>query len=185
MNKNDIKAILKTALSLFLICAVASGILAFVNTATAPIISENNKKNADAARLKVLPNADSFVLKTADDGTVYYEGTKNSKLSGYVFTTSASGYGGKINVMTGINADGIITGISILEINETPGLGMNAKKDSFANQYNGKSGPFSVIKNSTPKNNEILAITSATITSNAVTNAVNQAKSLFEAVKEG
>lgn len=184
MEKKDIKLILKTAVSLFLICAVATGILAFINSVTKPIITKNNAAAADEARLEVLPAAESFTKKEAD-GKEYYIGKKGNATVGYVFTTSASGYAGAIEVMTGINSDGIITGISILSINETPGLGMNAKKDSFLQQYEGSKGPFTVIKNSYPDDNEILAITSATISSRAVTNAVNEATALYDTVKEG
>ncbi|MBE6716938.1 MAG: RnfABCDGE type electron transport complex subunit G [Ruminococcaceae bacterium] len=185
MENKDIKIIVKTALSLFLICAVATGILAFINSVTDPMIAENNKKAADEARLSVLPSAAEFAENTAENGKTYYIGSANGELSGYVFTTSAAGYGGQIEVMTGIGADGTVTGISILTINETPGLGMNAKKDSFVSQYAGKSGPFDVIKNTSAAENDIVAITSATITSKAVTNAVNEALALYETVKEG
>ncbi|MBR3768766.1 MAG: RnfABCDGE type electron transport complex subunit G [Clostridia bacterium] len=185
MNGKDIKMILKTALSLFLICAVAAGILAYINTVTDPIITSNNEKAADEARLQVLPDADTFSKETAADGSEYYKGSSDGKTVGYVFTTSASGYGGAVEVMTGVDTDGKVTGLSILTINETPGLGMNAKKESFLSQYIGGSGTFSVIKNATPTENEILAITSATITTKAVTNAVNEALSIYEAVKEG
>ena len=97
---------------------------------------------------------------------------------GYVFTTAAKGYGGDVEIMTGVDAEGKITGISILSIEETPGLGMNAKKDSFKDQYKGKSGELAVNKDG----GEIVAITSATITSRAVTSAVNQALALYAAV---
>lgn len=184
MDKKDVKVIIKTAASLFLICAVATGILAFINSVTSPIITENNMAAANSARLEVLPGTGTFEEKTTGE-TTYYIGSDGSKILGYVFTTKASGYGGEIEIMTGINTEGTVTGISILSINETPGLGMNAKKDSFIQQYIGNSGPFTVIKNAVPGENEILAITSATITSNTVTAAVNEAKALFETVKEG
>lgn len=185
MNGKDIKVIIKTAISLFLICAVAAGILAFVNTVTDPIIAENNLKSADKARLQVLPEAYEFTPSTNADGKEYYVGIKDGTVVGYVFTTSASGYGGAVEVMSGISADGTVSGISILTINETPGLGMNAKKESFTLQYNSKTGPFTVVKNSTSAENDILAITSATITSKAVTNAVNEALAIYDTVKEG
>ncbi len=185
MNGKDIKVIVKTAISLFLICAVAAGLLAFINSVTAPIITENNLKSADEARLQVLPDAHEFELKTSEDGKEYYVGIKDGATVGYVFTTSASGYGGVVEVMTGINSEGTVSGISILTINETPGLGMNAKKDSFTSQYKDKTGPFTVVKNGTSAENDILAITSATITSNAVTKAVNEALDIYNAVKEG
>ena len=185
MEKKDIKPIVITAVSLLLICAVSAGILAFVNSVTAPLIAQNSAKTAVEARLEVLPGATDFTAKTDAQGREYFVGTSGDNIVGYVFTTSSAGYGGKIEVMTGVSADGVVTGISILTINETPGLGMNAKKDSFLSQYVGSEGPFTVIKNDKPEENEILAITSATITTNAVTKAVNEAKALFEEVKEG
>ncbi len=186
MEKKDIKLIIKTAVSLFLICAVATGILAFINSVTDPIITANNLKAADEARLKVLPEASSFELLTTEDGQSYYKGSsEDGTAAGFVFTTSAPGYGGAVEIMTGITAEGTVSGISVLTINETPGLGMNAKKDSFLKQYREHTGPFTVVKNKTPDDNEILAITSATITTKAVTNAVNEAKALFDTVKEG
>ena len=172
------RSIIVTALSLFLICAVAAGALAYVNTVTAPTIAANNAAAEDKARGEVLPAAESFEEKTAPDGTVYYEGKSSGTTVGCVFTTSAKGYGGDVAIMTGIDTEGKVTGISILEINETPGLGMNAKKDSFRNQYVGKSGELAVNKDG----GEIVAITSATVTSRAVTKAVNAALALYDSV---
>ena len=59
---------------------------------------------------------------------------------------------------------------------------MNAKKESFISQFTGKSGKLSVVKNKTPGDSEILAITSATVTSKALTNAVNDALTLYTRV---
>ena len=178
MNGKDVKSILFTALSLFLICAVAAGALAYVNSVTAPTIAANNAAAADKARGEVLPAADGFEEKTAPDGTAYYVGKSGADAVGYVFTTAAKGYGGDVEIMTGIDAQGKVTGISILTINETPGLGMNAKKDGFKDQFKGKSGELAVNKDG----GEIVAITSATVTSRAVTKAVNEALALFAAV---
>ena len=178
MNGKDVKSILITALSLFLICAVAAGALAGVNAVTAPTIAANNAAAADKARGEVLPAADSFEERTAPDGAVYYVGVGGGSPVGYVFTTSAKGYGGDVEIMTGVDAEGKVTGISILSIEETPGLGMNAKKDSFKEQYKGKSGELAVNKDG----GEIVAITSATVTSRAVTKAVNEALALYDSV---
>ena len=172
------RSIVVTAVSLFLICAAAAGALAYVNSVTAPTIAANNAAAADKARGEVLPAADAFEEKTAPDGTVYYLGKSGPDAAGYVFTTSAKGYGGDVEIMTGVDAEGKVTGVSILTINETPGLGMNAKKDDFRQQYVGKSGELAVNKDG----GEIVAITSATVTSRAVTKAVNEALALYESV---
>lgn len=106
---------------------------------------------------------------------------KSEELTGYVFTTVSKGYGGDITVMTGVDSDGAVTGIEFLTISETAGLGMNAQKDSFKQQFRGHAGKIGVSKNS-PSENEIQALTGATITSRAVTSAVNEALTLYEEV---
>ena len=181
MNGKDIKVIVKTAVSLFLICAVAAGILALVNNVTAPKIAENSEKSATEARQTVLPDAESFEEFTLSGGETGYKGIKNGKVIGYVFTTTANSYGGELEVMTGFDKNGTITAISILSIDDTPGLGMNAKKESFYGQFSGLSGELAVNKDG----GEIVAITSATITSRAVTKAVNAATALYNEAKEG
>ena len=194
MNKKDMRDIVKTAISLFLICAVAAGLLAavgrldlqllalFAGDLPALQVEEPQGQAENEARKGVLPAAEDFAEKTLDDGTVYYEGTAEGNTVGYVFTVSSAGYGGEIKLTVGINSDGAVTGLTILSINETPGLGMNAKKEAFISQFTGKSGKLSVVKNKTPGDGEILAITSATITSKALTNAVNDALTLYTRV---
>jgi len=83
--------------------------------------------------------------------------------------------------MVGIDTSGKVTGVSILSISETAGLGMNAKNESFINQYIGKSGTIGVSKNGA-SDTEIQALTGATITSKAVTSAVNTALSLYSQI---
>ena len=89
--------------------------------------------------------------------------------------------------MTGISGEGAITGVVILSHEETPGLGANAEKAEFLDQYlqSAPEGGLSVIKYQTPGEGQIEAITGATITSTAVTNAVNQAIEQYYQVKGG
>lgn len=93
---------------------------------------------------------------------------------GYVLTvTSHEGYGGDITFTMGISNDGTLNGISILSISETAGLGMKAEavlKPQFAN----KNVPaFTYTKTGAVNDSQIDAISGATITTNAVTTAVN------------
>lgn len=174
------KQILIPALSLFLICAITTLLLAASNEATKGPIADLAAQTALEAQQTVLPAAASFEDRLASDGTAYSVGLDSSgQPVGYVFTTSASGYGGLIKVMTGLNANGAITGVELLEISETAGLGMNAQKESFRNQFLGLTGSVEVTK-STAGDGEITALTGATITSRAVTNAVNQALALYQ-----
>jgi electron transport complex protein RnfG len=87
-----------------------------------------------------------------------------------------NGFGGAIDMVVGIDNNGAVTGISIIKMSETSGLGTNAAKPSFKDQYIGGTGNFAVNKDG----GEIDALTGATITSRAVTRGVNSA---VEAVK--
>ena len=185
MKKFSFKEVALPAIILFLIAAICTAILAVTNGVTAPKIEENNVKAEIAARQLVFADAATFSdVKTVSDVTYVEALDEENNVIGYVFTTSSKGYGGEIKVMTGIGADGNVTGMKILAIEETAGLGMNAKKDEFTNQYVGGSGSFTVVKSDAGEN-EIQALTGATITSNAVTDAVNSAVDAFRTVTGG
>lgn len=186
MKKFDIKEILVPTISLFLISAIVTLLLAVTNSVTAPKIEQLQIETANKTKAQVLSVATSFSEeKTVDlNGTTYtyYEGYNDSKnIVGYVFTTSAKGYGGDISTMVGVKNDGTVSGVDFLSISETAGLGMNADSDDFKSQFVGKSGVIGVNKN-TSTDTEIQALTGATITSKAVTNTVNIALELFEEV---
>ena len=110
------------------------------------------------------------------DGAVYLVSGNNTY--GYVVTvTSKEGYGGDIQFTVGFDMQGKVTGISMLSIAETAGLGMKAKEQDFLKQYVGKAGGSFVVDkdNGAGLPNEIDAISSATITTRAVTKGVNGA----------
>ena len=187
MKNSTVKEIIIPAISLFLICLVATALLGFTNQITAPKIEQLAIETENNAKKEVLSEAADFSDKmtaTLDETEYsYYEGLDGDKnVIGYVFTTSAKGYGGDIKVMVGVDKSGSVTGVSILEISETAGLGMNAKNESFLKQFLSKNGEISVIKNGTPADNEISALTGATITSKAMAKAVNTALALYEQV---
>ena len=96
-------------------------------------------------------------------------------VAGYVISlTTADGNDGDISLALGIQPDGTVYGISFTELNETPGMGMHAGEPAFMDQFAGKNVTrFELTKNGAVKENEIDAISGATVTSDAVTNAVN------------
>ena len=161
---------------LFIICIVASFLLALTNDVTAPKIAAVNAENEAKSRQVVFEAAASFGEEfTNDDGIKLVPALdKDGATIGYVVVTVEKGYGGDISVMTGVDLEGKVTGVNILTSNETPGFGANAKKDYFRNQFIGKILGIGVTKD-TPAENEIKALTGATITSKAVTKAVNAA----------
>ncbi len=182
--KFDIKEVIRPTVTLFIICLVMTLLLAATNMLTAKKIDEMNKQSEAASRLVVMPGATSF--ENASDAS-YAIGKKGNDVLGYVFTTKTKSYGGDLSVMTGIGKDGKVTGVAILSINDTPGLGLNAQKDSFRDQYK-QTVPekgFEVIKTGGRKDGQIEAMTGATITSKAVTACVNEAIESYEKVKGG
>ena len=96
---------------------------------------------------------------------------------GFVITSlSNDSYGGVVKLSVGLKEDGTITGIEFLEINDTPGLGLKAKEPAFKDQFTGKNAQsLSVTKSGNADDTQINAISGATITSSATTNAVNAA----------
>lgn len=107
-------------------------------------------------------------------------------LYGYVFgVTTKEGYNGEITFYVGITKEGILKGVSLLEIGETPGLGMNAEAVLIPQFRNVNAGSFTVVKTGAQTSSEIDAITGATITSDAITEGVNAACECFVLLQEG
>jgi len=186
---------IKLAGTLLIVCAVAAALLGYTNEITYDRIQEQLVKASDEARKAVLPDADSF--EKLDDSTFsamksngkydlvteIYTAKTGSDVIGYAIKVAPKGYGGAVEVVAGVTVDGTINGIKVGNNNETPGLGKNSATPKFQEQFNGKTwaSPITVIKSGTPKDNEIAALSGATITSRAVANGVSQA---LEAAKE-
>lgn len=178
--KLDAKSVLAPAAILFAICVVVAAALAGTNALTEGRIAQAQAQKAEESRMVVLPGAESF-----EERNGHYAGMDGAgQTLGYVFETESKGYGGTVKVMTGISAQGEITGVVILSHGETPGLGANAEKESFREQFKqpaaNLAGGLSVIKFQAPQEGEIQAMTGATITSTAVTNAVNSAIEMYQ-----
>lgn len=120
-------------------------------------------------------SAQGYGNVTVDDAVEAVDESGN--VIGYVISsTSKDGYGGAISISAGISLDGTVQGIEFLTIAETAGLGMNADTPEFKAQYAGKQvDSFTVTKSGASADNEIDALSGATITTSAVTNAVNAA----------
>lgn len=195
-NKEKKSSIIKDALALFAITLVAAIFLGIIHELTAPIIAERKAKEKaeayqavfkEAAKVDILDATLQEKVKTSKDLlesagltdiTIDEAGIAVSEAGtpiGYVFTiTTAKGYQNSITIAMGYSAKKEITGFEILTINETAGLGMNAREDWFKNQYVGKSAEWlEVTKSGNAAENQIDAISSATITSQAVTGAAN------------
>lgn len=195
------KKIIKNAAILTVITLVAGCLLGFVYDITKEPIAAANEAKKNAAYQVVMADATEFeeIEFDAEEAAAVvssYEkcsidvvavAKANGEAVGYVITTtSGKGYGGDIQISVGIANDGTVTGMEILSIAETAGLGMNADKPEFKAQYADKAvDEFVVTKTGAADEDEIDAISGATITSNAVTNAVNSAVAYFNNVLGG
>jgi len=182
---NEKTEILKVGFILFAITAISALVLAVVNNFTAPVISENNRLAQDAAMRLVLQDAPGFVAVeyTPDAGSCVTE-VFDANGIGTVVKVSPAGYGGKIDMVVGVDNNLKVTGVEIISQSETAGLGSNCTNDSFKAQFIGKTENISVVKNGA-KENEIDAISSATVTSKAVTKGVNDALAAVKSMKGG
>lgn len=172
------KAVLKPALILTLLCLVVTAAVAGVNLLTGDAIAAAEKAAAEASMAALIPNETFTPLAVSDrESAEAYRAQ-----SGFIFVGSANGYGGPVKVMTAVDNAGAVIGVIVLNCDdETPGLGQNAKKAAFTDQFRGKSKPVELTKNG----GEIAAVTSATYTSSAVRDCVNAALRDYQKCKEG
>ena len=192
-NKKNSASIIKDALALCIITLVAAVLLGFVNEMTKDRIAEQEAAAKEAAYREVYPEAFSYskdsLTKVASSAELLKENGFESiviseaglaldasgKPLGYVMTvTTKKGYGGAITMTMGYRLDGAITGIAFVTLNETPGFGMKADEAAFKDQFIGKNAfELVYVKTGATEENEIDAISGATVTTKAVTGAVN------------
>lgn len=210
-KQNPSAEMLKNAGILFAITLLAGIALGFIHELTKEPIAHQQELKVQRACAEVFSQASAFQevnpfeLPTAlgsslligvaaehnaelgaEVGEVYRALSQDGSLIGYVLkVTTKEGYGGNIELMVGITMEGSISGISILSISETPGLGMQAG-DVLVPQFAGRTAEaFVYTKTGAAADNEIDAISGATITTRAVTNAVNAGLYYFECLLKG
>ncbi|MDD2980391.1 MAG: RnfABCDGE type electron transport complex subunit G [Hespellia sp.] len=196
MNK-----IVKNTIILTAITVISGLLLGLVYEVTkAPIATAQNNAKQEAYK-SVMSDAKEFVPYEDFDADAAQKLMDDHKLSdvvdevvaaqdasgetiGYVVTvTSKEGYGGDIKISTGIDAEGTVKGISILSISETAGLGMQATAADWQAQFKDKAvEQFEYTKTGASADNQIDALSGATITTNAVTNDVNAALVYYQEV---
>ncbi len=201
MNKN----IIKDAAMLTIITLVAGLLLGFVYEVTKTPIAKQKEITKQEAFKTVFADAQKFIEDESIDISLapevleaagFPEETIDEALAavddtgtiiGYVMNiTTSEGYSGDISFSMGIQLDGTVNGYQILTINETAGLGMKAKEAAFKNQYaNKKVDSYVYTKTGATAENEIDAISGATITTNAITNGMNAGIAYFKSIAEG
>lgn len=163
---------------------LAGFLLSFIYSSFEKDILANNEKTVLNGVKAVIEGADTIEGPITENSTYpYYVGKKSDgSIAGYAMLSSAGGYNGQIKVLVGFDSEvDKITGISIAEQAETPGLGAKVVEPAFKDQFMGKSATADLaavkgIKAEDAKDTEIAAITAATISSVTVVTAVNSAK---------
>ena len=195
----------KNVIVLTLITVIAGFLLGYVYDITKGPIDEATERAKQEAYKSVFATADSFTPVTGFNSDIASNGVNMAGISGvsidealeakdasgnllgYVFTvTSSEGYGGDVQLSMGVTSDGTINGIEFLSLSETAGLGMNANTPEFKAQFAGMNAKqISYTKSGKQNDYEIDAISGATITTSAVTNAVNAGLSYFDTIAGG
>ncbi len=170
--------IIRTSLLLGIICFISAFCLA-------QVFRQTKDKIAGQSR------ADNFLKKIFLEGERFDEGKigkqpyflafgADENLIGVIIPVSAAGYGGKIKMLVGLDLDGTVSNFQILEQNETPGLGAKILEPVFLGQFKGKNKDELGLIKDEPSQGKIEAVTSATISSRAVTKGFKEAVIFFE-----
>lgn len=183
--------LLKPGIILLIICLLAAMSLAATNEITQGPIRKQRQEAQDLARKQVMPDAKSF--EDLDISSFEISGIKGASIAkddsgnsiGLVVVAMPNGYAGAIEVIVGLLSNGEVSGLRIGSHSETPGLGAKAKEAEFYSQFDNKNAltGINVVKNS-PSDNDIIAISGATVTSNAVNSGVSSASELLQKLVE-
>ena len=173
----DMKFIGMITFKLFLICTITATLLSGVNALTAERIQQNLEREKTEAIAAIFPNADeNQKLSTLPEGIAgLYLVLSGGDLLGYAAEVTPLGFGGDMNIMVGVNADGTVAGIKIVSHSETPGLGNRVEDADYLSQYTGKTGPLTL-------GGGIDAITGSTVSSKAVLDGVNTALAAYSSI---
>lgn len=166
-------------LTLALTCIIVAGILGITNLVTSGPIAAGLEEKAFSARQTAFPKADRFVELEVPEGAPVdecFEAYEKDDLSGYVVKITVSGCKGPIEIQAGYDLDGKITSFTCgsSKFQETAGLGAKVKDEAFRSQFSGKAVPLSY------SDDDIDAITGATISSRAVLGGLNTAGEYIE-----
>ena len=177
----DPKYIIKLTVTLFVTCVIVAGLLGLVNSVTEGPIAAINKENTEKAIQEVLPDLEGSpaTVELTAEMTAAASGAGATLTEAYeangahALKIVASGSQGNIEMMVGVDAEGVVTGVSIVSNSETSGIGSKvmSNENGVLDQFIGKSaadGTLSVGKN-------VDAISGATVSSRGVTTGVNAA----------
>lgn len=180
---------------LVVVCLVSTALLALTNEITLPAREAQAAKAELASKQLLFPEADRF-----ESQELPAEATENilgldlaydsqDQVIGYLVLAADKGYGGPVPIYVGIDTEGNLVGVDVPANDETPGLGQRVHEPTFYGQFANHTAANRFTVGSIPNYDfewvEIDAVTAATVSSTAATNAVNYALDLYSSlVKE-
>lgn len=171
----------KSIISLLLITTFISLAVSAVNSLTGDTIVEQERETTLLAMEKVMPGADTFSPIDISSGnyssmiTGLSEAIEEGSTLGYCVSVTSPGFGGGINMIVGVSTDGTVLGVKIVSMTETPGLGTKTASTDFTDGFVGKDITMTLVSQTPQADNEVQAVSGATISSKAVYKGVSEA----------
>lgn len=175
--------IIRPTAVLFVVCVFSTALLAAAHEVTREPIAKAEEDARQLSIMAVLPDDTAECVPAQSMASCYAAYNADGELIAYAVDTSVKGYGGDIRVMTGISADGEVIAVNVYDNSqETPGLGARTSEEEFTAQFKGRSAErgFAVTKDIAKYDGyeTVDAVTGATISSRAVSEAVTRAAEL-------
>ena len=176
----DPKYIITLTVTLFVTCVIVAGLLGLVNQVTAPNIAAINKEKTETAMKAVVADPEGSTFSDALEITEEMNAAASAggAAAGYAIKVVASGSQGNIEMMVGVDAEGTVTGVSVVDSSETAGIGTKVTENEplasgvgVLEQFIGKSAADGTLTVGT----NVEAITGATVSTRGVTTGVNTA----------
>ena len=177
----DPRFIGKLTVTLLSICAIVALMLGIVNTLTEPVIRKMQEEKTKAAMAQVLA-ADEYeeIATSAENVSALYKAVTGGETVGYVAEVTTNGFGGAINMVVGVDVNGIVTGVAVTKDTETANLGTKVtRSQSVLDRFIGLGGTITVNSGA----NRFDGVTGATVSSKAVAAGVNIALAAVAASK--
>ncbi len=188
-EKKDVWGIVRLALILLAITAVVAMLLGAVNEITKGPIAEQKAKALAQGMSEVMEAENYELLENMEELgfdpliAEVYTAKSGGNTVGYCIKTTPSGYGGVIEMVVGVDLDCAVTGVKITSMSETANVGTKTRDAEWLAQFKGKRSGVSVITRGDAGENEVSAVSGATVSSKAVTNGVAAAISAAELMK--
>lgn len=190
--------LIRVSLTLFAITAAVAVLLAVVNYFTAPVIALSAQERLDRSLNALMPDAvtfeelDGYEQKVSTGGArvpvaaVYAAKSSAGEQIGYCVEVTPSGYSDAIDMIVAIDASGAVSGVQILSISDTPGIGMRVNSDTeFQESVYGLTEPAAIVKSTPLSRSEVQVISGASISSSAYINGVNAALLTVQQLGQG